>query len=503
MPSAAPGGPQRPLLTWLLSGTWAALLLSALLGGCTVLERHVVASRTPADPATAWHPAAGALPPAKASAKPAPIPPELLARAQELTLEDIVDLALRNNPETRETWAAALAAAANLGSQQGAYFPQIDAAANYSRSENSFSEQFTVKQKTYTPSLTLNYILFDFGKRSGDVEEARQALYQANWSHNAMIQTVILQVETTYYQYLQAKALRDADAEAVKEAEANLEAAKVRRQAGLATVADELQARSNLAQQQLALQTVEGQIQTTRGSLATAMGLSPTIDYDVGLLPSNLPTGEVSAVVDDLIRKAQIYRPDLAASRAAVLAARAHVKSVKAEGFPQVSVQGNVSRRYYDNPNKYSDNYLAGIFLSWPLFTGFAHPYDVLQAEAQAALAQRQYETLRSSVELDVWTSYYDLKTAAERLTTARKFLDYASESHAVTLESYQSGVNSILDLLAAQTTLEEARSQEVQARTDWFLALAQLAHATGRLGSAEPQPTTTPPAVPAKDGGR
>jgi outer membrane protein len=278
MPSAAPGGPQRPLLTWLLSGTWAALLLSALLGGCTVLERHVVASRTPADPATAWHPAAGALPPAKASAKPAPIPPELLARAQELTLEDIVDLALRNNPETRETWAAALAAAANLGSQQGAYFPQIDAAANYSRSENSFSEQFTVKQKTYTPSLTLNYILFDFGKRSGDVEEARQALYQANWSHNAMIQTVILQVETTYYQYLQAKALRDADAEAVKEAEANLEAAKVRRQAGLATVADELQARSNLAQQQLALQTVEGQIQTTRGSLATAMGLSPTID---------------------------------------------------------------------------------------------------------------------------------------------------------------------------------------------------------------------------------
>jgi outer membrane protein len=502
MPSAARRGRTRLLLHLLLSGAAAAILTSVFLTGCTALQRRAVASRTPADPASPWLPAASALPPAEASQTPATIPPELLARAKELTLENIVDLALRNNPETRATWAAARAAAAKLGSEQGAYFPQIDAAANYSKSRNSFSQQFSVTQKTYTPSLTLNYILFDFGKRSGDVEEARQALYQANWSHNAMIQDVVLQVERTYYQYLQAKAVRDANAQALKEAEANLQAAEDRHQAGLGTVADVLQARSNYAQQKLALQAVAGQIQTIRGSLATAMGLSPTIDYDIGLLPGNLPAAEVSEIVDDLIQQAQTYRPDLAAARAAVLAARAHVKSVKAEGYPELTIQGSVSRRYYDNPHDYSNNYLEGIFLSLPLFSGFSHPYDVVQAEAEADLAQRRYEMLRSTVELDVWTNYYDLKTAAERLTTAREFLDFASESHDVALERYKAGVGTILDLLAAQTTLEEARAQDVQARTDWFLALAQLAHATGRLGSAKPLPTTPPPVAPAKDGG-
>ena len=35
-------------------------------------------------------------------------------------------------------------------------------------------------QTTYGPSLTLNYLLFDFGGRSADIEEARRALYAAD-----------------------------------------------------------------------------------------------------------------------------------------------------------------------------------------------------------------------------------------------------------------------------------------------------------------------------------
>ena len=46
----------------------------------------------------------------------------------------------------------------------------------------------------------------------------------------------------------------------------------------------------------------------------------------------------------------------------------------------------------------------------------------------------------------------------------------------------YKAGVGSILDLLAAQTALANARAQEVQSRSYWFLAMAQLAHATGAL---------------------
>lgn len=488
------------------------VLAVVALAGCGALARHETAQRTPPDPAHPWRPAADALPPAEPPSRGIEIPPRYLEAGRGLTLAEIVDLALRNNPETRASWAAARAAAADLGSEQGAWWPQLDLAANYSKSQNSFSQSFAVTQTTYTPSLTLNWILFDFGGRAGDVEEARQTLYQANWSHNAAIQDVVLRVEEAYYQYLQAKGARTADSQAVAEAETTLAAARDRQQAGLGTVADVLQARSNLAQATLALQTVAGRIRTIRGSLATAMGLPASIDYDIGSLPAAPPTRAAAEAATDLIRDARLQRPDLAAARATVLAARAHAGSVRAEGYPSLSLQGSLSRRYYDSPDRYSDNYLAGVFLTFPLFTGFSHAYDVVRAEAQAERAQRQYETLRSSVELDVWTAYYDLQTADQRLETARDFLDYASESHDVALERYRAGVGTILDLLAAQTTLAQARAQDVQARGDWFLAVARLAHATGRLGPGAPRttvrrpaaaPAATAPDAPAQEDGR
>ena len=51
-----------------------------------------------------------------------------------------------------------------------------------------------------------------------------------------------------------------------------------------------------------------------------------------------------------------------------------------------------------------------------------------------------------------------------------------------VALARYQAGVGTILDLLAAQAALEGARAQMIQARSDWYVSLAQLAHDTGTL---------------------
>jgi outer membrane protein TolC len=59
-----------------------------------------------------------------------------------------------------------------------------------------------------------------------------------------------------------------------------------------------------------------------------------------------------------------------------------------------------------------------------------------------------------------------------------------------VATDRYRSGVGSILDVLTAEAALESARAQEIQARTDWFLAVAQLAHDTGTL-AAPAQETT------------
>ena len=64
----------------------------------------------------------------------------------------------------------------------------------------------------------------------------------------------------------------------------------------------------------------------------------------------------------------------------------------------------------------------------------------------------------------------------------------------------YKAGVGSILDLLTAQSALAEARSQEAQARSLWFLSIAQLAHSTGVLEPGAPLFPKSP--NPARTGG-
>ena len=58
-----------------------------------------------------------------------------------------------------------------------------------------------------------------------------------------------------------------------------------------------------------------------------------------------------------------------------------------------------------------------------------------------------------------------------------------ASQSEAVALGRYKAGAGNVLDLLNAQSSLANARMQNIQALYDWLTQKAVLAQAIGRLG--------------------
>ncbi|HUM02449.1 MAG TPA: TolC family protein, partial [Thermoanaerobaculia bacterium] len=131
-----------------------------------------------------------------------------------------------------------------------------------------------------------------------------------------------------------------------------------------------------------------------------------------------------------------------------------------------------------------TDVYSAGVLLRIPLFTGFQRQYDLRQAEEERGAADAAALSLEQQVIQQVWSSYYNVKTAAQRTRTARDLLASARQSAEVTRGRYTAGVGSILDLLTAESALASARAQEVQARAEFLFSLAQLAH---DVGSIEP----------------
>jgi TolC family type I secretion outer membrane protein len=443
-----------------------------VLAGC-VSSRSVGTSDSPAKE---WTPPANTLQPAQTTvALPAGVTP-----GATLALPQIVDIALSNNPQTRIAWLNARAAEAGIGVAQSNYYPEVDANAGISRSHVA-SGGGSSTTTTFGPSLTLNYLLFDFGGRAAEVEAARQTLIAADFLHNQAIQDVILRVQQAYYGYLDAKALLAAQDATIKERKTSLDSAEARHSSGVATIADVLQARTALSQAQLTRETFAGSVRTFEGQIATAMGLAPTTHFEFGELPVEVPSTAVTNAVESLIAQAVQQRPDLAATRAEAESAQQRVTEIRSSYLPSLTATSSLGETWFGT-NTHVTPYSAGLAVRWPVFTGFRNVYDVRQAQTEADIARESIRNTEQQVMLQVWTSYYSLQTATQRLATSRDLLASAQQSADVAQNRYRAGVGSILDVLTAEAALENARAQEVQSRADWFLSVAQLAHDTGTL---------------------
>lgn len=490
---------------------WAGALAMSLAGlpACAPLLTGPAAHPgTARDAATPWVPAADDVPPTPAPDKPA-LPPdfpvERFLHGEPLTLADVVKVALLNNPATADAWLRAQAAAAQLGHERAAYLPTVAANGHYMRQQQAaLGGRFDFTQTVASPGLTMTWLLLDSGGVAARVDQAAQSLIAANFTQNRVLQDVVLQVESAYFQYLDARALVLVEDAAVRTARASLDAAQARLLAGLATRADVLQARTSLSQAQLARETVTGQEGSLKGALATAMGLPANVALEVGLLPAEVPAREVTEAVDGYLAEAQRSRPDLAAARARALQAGARLAEVRAQFLPTLAFDGFVDRTWFLTDLSHigaATDYSALLVVRVPLFTGFATTYDERQARAQADDAKVLADSFSQQVVLQVWTSYFGLKTAARRLAAARDLLASATESFDVARGRYTAGVGSILDLLTAQAALVNGQGTEVQSRSQWFLALAQLAHDTGALGLPDAGSPLPAPAEPPANG--
>lgn len=400
--------------------------------------------------------------------------------AKSLDLAEVVDLALCNNPQTRQAWGTARVQAAQVGVAQSAYLPSISASAGVSRvrSESAAGDSTTTRR---TADADLSWVLFDFGARAASLENARQLFAAASYSRDATVQGVFLAAVQAFFQRQAASATLDAAQRSEKAALESLNAAEARYRVGVATPADRLQARTAHAQAVLNRIGAEGAVKTAQGALANVTGVDPTRPLALAPLAPAVPGAGFEADVARLIEEARTRRPDLAAAEAQFRAAQANVDAARAAHLPTLSLGVGAGRSQIAGQPAY-DSSSIGLTLRIPLFSGFSTTYKVHAAEAQADVQAARREQLRLQVALDVWNAHANLATATQSVKTAEELLESATQSERVAAGRYRAGVGSILDLLTAQAALAGARQSRIQAGTNWYVSRASLAQAMGAL---------------------
>jgi outer membrane protein len=411
-----------------------------------------------------------------------PVAAPTTADNQALTLVQLTDLALQRNPKTRQAWATIRFSEAGVELAKAGYWPIIDATLTAQRSRPlNFSGQSAQTQTRYGANVSLSYLLWDFGARSGTLDQAKFELASAHLSQDQTAQDVILQVEQAYYLVLGFQAVVEVNRQSYQDAETNLAAVQDRRSSGLATVGDVYKAEAALAGAKLAVQKSEGLLAAARGSLATAVGDTPDTALALapleGKLTPELPAQSVASLLED----ARNARPELLAAKAQEQVAAAKVQATRGSGLPSLNLDANGGHTQVHNVGD-SSQFSALLSLKVPLFAGFGDRAAIHQAEAALDSARANSDDLRSQVELEVWQAYQNLRTAIATLDSSAAQLKSASLAAEVSNARYKSGLDTILDLLSAQNTLANARVQQVQSRLDWAAARAALGHAVGGL---------------------
>ena len=203
--------------------------------------------------------------------------------AHSYSLAELIDLAEHNNPKTRVSWERAKQSADRLGIERSAYFPVLAgiAAVGNERIIEPFPRGLGAP-KGYTlitatqiqPELSLDYLIFDFGRRAARVDQATAEKLAAGAGFIRTNQEVAYGVASAYYKLITAQERLRAAEDTLATARTTQRAAEAQLSNGRATLPDVLNARADTSQAVFDRESADGDTKIARVQLTEAAASS-------------------------------------------------------------------------------------------------------------------------------------------------------------------------------------------------------------------------------------
>jgi len=345
----------------------------------------------------------------------------------------------------------------------------------------------TLRPEKYSvqAQVSLQYDVFTGGQKVAELTRSAAALDGAHAGELRARFATAQVTESTYYSVLAGAELMRVARERVQRAEQQLAVARARVTTGAAVQTDSLQLRLELSRARVGLLQQETSLRVARLTLGTRVGADGPVDAAPldSVLPPELPITFATAVEEAALQGPQ-YRQARANERVTAAALRARMGTY----LPKATLAW--SRVGYDNrflPSRIGLSALS-LNVSLPLWDNGQREIALTQAQVNHDVARAAREQMERSVRRDVTAAYDGFTTARASAQLAAEGLRVARENFRVQQSRYRAGATTILDILKAQSDLDDADVTFVQARYAARLALAGLETILGRRLFPEPE---------------
>ena len=412
--------------------------------------------------------------------------PLLAAQEQPLSLDKAVALALERNERALAAHQDIAAANARVAQARSFFLPAVTSTSTYSR--RPFERTITVGDSTVviqrlnglSEAVALNWTLFDArsmtslaavrAQRNADVAAATESRRQ-----------LAFEVSQAFLATLGTTQVREASARRFTFAGQNLDAAKARFNAGLASINDVTRAELEYATAEVVLTQLQGQVETGTLQLGNLLDAPDAVRGPL-VVPEFLieAASAEAANTEALINEALARRLDVGALRWIASSQRALAKVPLLGFLPSLSASGRYTITNEAGFSGQNSTWSAGATLNWSLFDGLARFGQARERRALAKLADLDVQAAVRRVDLEVREALVSMANQRASLKQATTAHEVAKKNAAETTELYRQGLASALQVADANVSLFEAEVALVQERYGLGVAFLNLEAALG-----------------------
>ncbi len=341
---------------------------------------------------------------------------------------------------------------------------------------------YSAQPWSYTDGLRFGLTVFDGGQRFAGVRTAKAAVRSAEANEVAQKYAIALNVKTQYYNVLAALESEGAARAQLQQAVEQMKVSVAKVLAGASTKSDSLQSGIQVGNARLALLQAQNNFQVASAALTQLVATPYLVTAD----PTDTLSLELTPVDSVLIAHLAAQGPTIRGAEANVASAQAGVSASKSSYLPTISVSYSRSGSGFDQYYGIGGGQLAyskslALSLSYNLFDNWTREATSVSAASTLNSAQATLRDARFGAQQNVVQYVTGLQTLQEQIQIQQQSIVAAEENLRVEEQRYAVGASTLLDVLTAETTLNQARAQLIQYRLNYRTTKAQIEQLIGR----------------------
>ncbi len=411
----------------------------------------------------------------------------LCANAETWSLEKCIDYAIENNITVKLRRADVNSSELDVTDAKSRYLPTVSANVSQSwnlgrglTAENTYADRNTSNLQW---GASLNLPLF-----SGMATTRRVKLANANLSavmeqYEAAKDDITLNVIGAYLQVLYCKELNNVAMYQVDLSKHELENRNALLEAGKIPEIDMLEAKSQLAQDELNQSQTANDVALALVDLSQLLELGDIENFDIEPINDN----ELMIMSPEEVYNAALqHNHSLIAARKNITAADRNIELAHSGYLPTLSFNAGVGSSYYrisdtDNPSfgrQMKNNYSTyfGFSLNIPIFDALSTRNSVRRAKVQKVTAMLNYDDARQRVFKAIQQAYYQADGAKNKLKASLTADETANEAFKAMQEKYNLGRATPTEYEQSKARALKATADRIQARYELILRTRILA---------------------------